>query len=101
MGERWGLMPDDERTAPEDINTSGPRRLGDVARDVIDNVVRLNPSLGEIPNNPVHEFMFEVCEGQPPGRQKRLIMMARHPGVGAISDTDAEILIDALGLKEA
>ena len=94
-------MPDDERTAPPDIDTSGPRRLGDVAREVVDNVVRLNPSLGQIPNNPVHEFVFAFCEGQPPARQKRLIMMARHPDVGAISDTDAEILIDALGLKEA
>lgn len=80
-----------------------PARAGsvDVAREVVDNVVRLNPSIEHIPNNPVHEFMFEVCEGQPPGRQKRLIMMARHPDVGAISDSDAEILIDALGLKEA
>ena len=95
-------MPDDERTRDTtSVTDAGPRHIGDVARDVVANVVRLNPSIEHIPNNPVHEFMFVVCEGQPPARQKRLIMMARHPDVGAISDSDAEILIDALGLKDA
>ena len=32
-------MPDDERTAPQDADTSGPRRLGDVAREVVANVL--------------------------------------------------------------
>ncbi len=54
-----------------------------------------------IPNDPRLEFLFDVCDGLPRARQKRLILRARSPEVRFLGDTDAELLIDALGLKEA
>jgi hypothetical protein len=49
-------------------------------------------------NDPKQEFVLMCCEGQPPVRQKRLILQARHPDVGLIDASTAEILIDALNL---
>ena len=54
-----------------------------------------------VPNDPRSEFMFDVCDGLPPARQKRLILRARSPEVGFIDDATATILLDALGLREA
>ena len=54
-----------------------------------------------VPNDARVEFLFDVCDGLPRARQKRLIIRARSPEVRFLGDTDAEILIDALGLKEA
>lgn len=54
-----------------------------------------------VPNNPKHEFLFDVCDGLPPARQKRLILRARSPEAGFLDDAAAEILLDALGLREA
>ena len=64
------------------------------------SIVRLPIPPPRLTNDPRHEFIFAVCEGLPPVRQKRLVMMARDPQLGLLTDTDAEILIDALGLKE-
>ena len=46
-------------------------------------------------------MMFDVLTGLPPARQKRLILRARDPHVGFINDSEADILMSALGLKEA
>ncbi len=61
----------------------------------------LKQTVGPIPNDPRLEFLFDVCDGLPRARQKRLILRARLPEVWFLGDTDAEILIDALGPKEA
>ena len=63
-------------------------------------IVRLSIPQPRLTNDPRHEFIFAACDGLPPARQKRLVMMARDPQLGLLTDTDAEILIDALGLKE-
>ena len=54
-----------------------------------------------VPNDPRQEFLFDVCEGLPPARQKRLILRALDPGVGLIDDATAAILLDALGIQDA
>lgn len=100
-------MADDKpKTPPEEpiLDDQGyPRRcrglepLGAILPDAIESMTQPK----RIPNDPKHEFMFEVCRGQSRSRQKRLIMLARHPDVAVIEDADAEILISALGLKEA
>ncbi len=54
-----------------------------------------------VPNDSRLEFLFDVCDGLPRARQKRLILRARSPEVRFLGDTDAKILIDVLGLKEA
>lgn len=54
-----------------------------------------------VPNDPHQEFMFDVCEGVPPARQKRLILRARSREVGFIDQATADILLDALGIQEA
>ncbi len=54
-----------------------------------------------VPNDPRLEFLFDVCDGLPRARQKRLILRARSPEICFLEDPEAEILIDALGLKEA
>ena len=52
-----------------------------------------------VPNDPRQEFLFDCCDGLPPARQKRLILRARLPEVGFIDAADADVLIDALGLR--
>ena len=66
-------------------------------------VVRLpfRQTIEPIPNDPRLEFLFDLCDGMPRARQKRLILRARSPEVQFLEDTDVELLIDALGLKEA
>ncbi len=54
-----------------------------------------------VPNDARLEFLFDICDGMPRARQKRLILRARSPEVRFLADMDAEILIDVLGLKEA
>ncbi len=54
-----------------------------------------------VPNDARTEFMFDVLDGLPPARQKRLILRARRPEVAFIEDQDADVLLSALGLKEA
>ena len=54
-----------------------------------------------VPNNPREEFMFDICEGLPPARQKRLILRAGYPEVNFIDQATATILLDALGIQEA
>ena len=53
-----------------------------------------------VPNDPRQEFLFDCCDGLPPARQKRLILRARSPEVQFLDDVDAEVLIDALGIRE-
>ncbi len=53
-----------------------------------------------VPNEPRQEFMFDCCDGLPPARQKRLILRARSPEVQFLNFATAEILLDALGLRE-
>ncbi len=53
-----------------------------------------------IQNDPRQEFLFDCCDGHLPARQKRLILRARSPELGLIDDATAEVLIDALGLRE-
>ena len=53
-----------------------------------------------VPNDPRHEFLFDACDGLPPARQKRLILRARSPEVQFLDAADAEVLLDALGLRE-
>ncbi len=53
-----------------------------------------------VPNDPRQEFLFDCCDGLPPARQKRLIVRARSPEVQFLDAADAEVLIDALGLRE-
>lgn len=47
------------------------------------------------------EFMFDVLEGLPKARQKRLIMRARDSSVAFLEDHEAERLVSALGLEGA
>ena len=54
-----------------------------------------------VPNDPRVEFMFDVLDGLPPARQKRVILRARSPEVAFIEDQDAEVLLSALRLNEA
>ncbi len=54
-----------------------------------------------VENDPRLEFLFDVCDGLPRARQKRLILRARSPEIRFLEDPEAEILIDVLGLKEA
>jgi hypothetical protein len=62
-------------------------------------VVQLPVRVERVPNNPIHEFLFVCCDGQPPARQKRIVLMARE--VGVIEAQDADVLIDALNLRSA
>ena len=52
-----------------------------------------------IPNDPRQEFIFDCCDGLPPARQKRLILRARSSEVQFLDTADADVLIDALGLR--
>ncbi len=52
-----------------------------------------------IPNDPRQEFIFDCCDGLPPARQKRLILRARSSVVQFLDTADADVLIDALGLR--
>ena len=63
--------------------------------------VRLAVVPPPVPNDPRMEFMFGALDGLPPARQKRLILEARQPHVGILSDELAATMIDALGLKGA
>ena len=58
-------------------------------------------TIERVPNDPRQEFMFDCCDGLPPARQKWLILRARSPEVGFLDDAAAEILLDALGLRDA
>ena len=49
-------------------------------------------------NDARQEFLFEVCDGLPPSRQKRLIVRAVMGEIGFVSSMDAEVVLDALGL---
>jgi hypothetical protein len=62
-------------------------------------VVQLPVRAERVPNNPIHEFLFVCCDGQPAARQKRIVLMARE--VGLIGMQDADVLIDALNLRAA
>lgn len=42
-----------------------------------------------------------ALDGLPPARLKRLILEARQPHVGILTDEQAATMIDALGLKHA
>ena len=53
-----------------------------------------------VPNDPRTEFLFDCCDGLPPARQKRIILRARSPEVQFLDAADADVLIDALGLRE-
>ena len=53
-----------------------------------------------VPNDPRQEFLFDCCDGLPPARQKRLILRARSSEVQFLDAVDADVLIDALGLRE-
>ena len=53
-----------------------------------------------VPNDPRQEFMFDCCDRLPPARQKRLILRAHSPEVQFLDSADADVLIDALGLRE-
>ena len=54
-----------------------------------------------VPNDPRQEFMFDLLDGLPPARAKRLILRARSSEVGFIDDAAAEILLDVLAVREA
>lgn len=71
--------------------------------DVMSTVARLpiERTVEPVTNDARNEFILSCCEGLPPARQKRLILQARSHEVGFIGDGDAEILIDALGLRSA
>lgn len=53
-----------------------------------------------VPNDPRQEFMFDICDGLPPARQKRLILRASSPEVKFLDVADADVLINALGLQK-
>ena len=50
---------------------------------------------------PASNFCLTFATACPRARQKRLILRARSPEICFLEDPEAEILIDALGLKEA
>ena len=85
------------------------RLLGDVVDDVIARLNRQvsgasSPSRSDpyrVPNASHQEWMFSCLQGKKPPEQKRLILQARHPSVGFLTDANAEILISALGLEDA
>jgi len=54
-----------------------------------------------VPNEARLEFMFDILDGLPTARQKRLILRARDPAVAFIDDATATRLIDVLLLAEA
>lgn len=60
------------------------------------DIARISPPVEPVPNDPRMEFMFDVCDGLPAARQKRLIVRAALAGM--IEQRDADILIDALNL---
>lgn len=45
------------------------------------------------------ELMFDVLEGLPAARQKRLILRARDESVAFLTDAEAQVLIKALELR--
>lgn len=59
--------------------------------------IRLDPPT----NDERLEAVFEAVDGLPPARAKRLIMRWRDPAIGWIDDVQAEIALDALGLRAA
>ncbi len=65
------------------------------------SVTRLRLRAQQPTNDPRQEFLFAACIGQPPARQKMLLLMARDPAVGLIDDATAEIMINALGIEAA
>ena len=70
--------------------------------EAVTNVAKFpfEKTVERVPNDARQEFMFDCCDGLPPTRQKRLIHRARSSEVGFIDDASAEILLDALGLRE-
>ncbi len=54
-----------------------------------------------VPNDPRLEWIFQCVLGKEKAEQKMLILQARHPSVGFLTDADAEILISALMLENA
>jgi hypothetical protein len=96
---------------------SGMRLLGDVVGDVVDRLERkvckrtfnntLNKTSSErvdqyrVPNDPRLEWMFICLSGKSKAEQKRLILQARHPSVGFLTDADADVLISGLVLEDA
>ena len=81
------------------MSTHSMRLLGDVADDVIARLRR--KILGRVPNDPRLEWMFDCLLGKEKPEQKRLILQARHPSVGFLTDADADVLISALVLEDA
>ncbi len=67
----------------------------------VKNVVKFpfEKTVERVPNDPRQEFMLDCCDGLPPARQKRLILRARSPEVQFLDAADADVLLDALGLR--
>jgi hypothetical protein len=51
-----------------------------------------------VPNEPRIEFMYDVLEGHPPARQKRIILRAADPQVAFLTPEQATRLISSLGI---
>lgn len=47
------------------------------------------------------EFMYEVVDGLPPARQKRLIVRAAMEEVNFITPLSARIMLESLNLRDA
>lgn len=50
---------------------------------------------------PLRDLLAARCRDMAPAEAKRTILTARNPDLALITDHDAELLIRALGLKEA
>lgn len=80
----------------------GLRHVADVVRDVLDGVARRRGDVVEhMPNHPRMEWLFSCVEGMPPGRQKTLILQSRSPEVAFLDDGEADVMLDALGIRMA
>lgn len=61
----------------------------------------IEETLEKVPNDAKLEWLFMCCDGLPPARAKRLILLSRSPEVAFVDDWTAQLAIDALNLGEA
>ena len=57
-------------------------------------------TIGEASNDARMKFMYDVLDGLPPARQKRLIMRAAMEDIAFVTPLTARILLESLDLKD-
>ncbi len=54
-----------------------------------------------LPNDARVEWLFDAVHRLEPSKAKRLILQARNPEVAFLDDGQADLMLDALGIREA